>query len=188
MVRLWDPATGEHRRTLTGSYRRPAWLGGLAVAFSPNGQLLASASNGDNDRALWDLATGEHRRTGYRPRRRDLDGVAFSPDGTACLAGGDKTVRLSDRHRRAPPAPSPATTAGSQRGVQPGRAAASHRQPRRDGAAMGPGHRRLGLLTGHTGKVSGVAFSRTAQLLARRRLVAGTVRLWDPATGKHAAP
>ena len=56
-VRLWDPATGEHRRTLAGHDDVVE-----AVAFSPDGRLLAT---GDNDRTvrLWDPATGEHRRT-----------------------------------------------------------------------------------------------------------------------------
>ena len=40
------------------------------------------------------------------------------------------------------PAPSPATPTGHRGGVQPGRAPARHRQRRRDGAAVGPGHRR----------------------------------------------
>jgi WD40 repeat protein len=40
-ARLWDPATGEHRRTLTG---HDAVVAG--VAFSPDGRLLATAGIG----------------------------------------------------------------------------------------------------------------------------------------------
>ena len=38
-VRLWDPATGEHRRTLAAHGEV------TGVAFSPDGQLLASCSD-----------------------------------------------------------------------------------------------------------------------------------------------
>ncbi|KAK4675111.1 NACHT and WD40-domain containing NOD-like receptor 5 [Podospora pseudoanserina] len=56
-VRLWDVATGEHRRTLEG---HNSYI--IAVAFSPDGATLASGSD-DMTVRLWDVATGEHRRT-----------------------------------------------------------------------------------------------------------------------------
>ena len=96
-VRLWDPATGEHRRTLTGHSGCV-----LAVAFSPDGRLLASGSE-DGTVRLWDPATGGHRHT-LTGHAGTVHAVAFSPDGRLLASGGDKTVRLWDpatgEHRR----------------------------------------------------------------------------------------
>jgi WD40 repeat protein len=64
-----------------------------AVAYSPKGQTLATAS-GDHTVKLWNTSTGQERIT-LKGHKDAVLAVAFSPDGQTLATGGwDKTVKL----------------------------------------------------------------------------------------------
>lgn len=64
----------------------------LAIAFSPDGKLLASASR-DRSVRLWDLATGQVKQTLAVPEEKPA-ALAFSRDGR-WLAVGDLAMQVS---------------------------------------------------------------------------------------------
>jgi WD40 repeat protein len=68
----------------------------MSVAFSPDGQTIASASS-DRTVRLWDRQ-GNPIGTPFQGHEDWVRSVAFSPDGqTIASASSDRTVRLWDR-------------------------------------------------------------------------------------------
>lgn len=151
----FDPAVG----TLSGHSNKVT-----SIAFSPDGKLLASASD-DLSILLWDTTTWElvgaplsgHREgapcegEGYFRIfcSGEINSLAFNPDGSLLAsAGRDMTVRLWDPYT---------------------------------GEPIGEP------LTGHEDWVSHVAFSPDGLMLASASWDQ-TIRIWDPSTGELITP
>ncbi|KAF8544991.1 WD40-repeat-containing domain protein [Trichophaea hybrida] len=159
-----------------------------SVAFSPDGQLLASASF-DNKVLLWDLSTGAtiggiHGHSSYEEFPW-VSPVMFSPDSKLLASGShDGTVRLWD--------PFTVSSHGILEGHSSSISAVAFSP---DGNLLASGsydktimlwdpltgatHRTI---NGHSDCVSAVAFSPDSRLLASGSHD-HTVRLWDTSTG-----
>ena len=157
-----------------------------AVAFSPDGLLLASAS-GHMSVRLWDPASGRSVGPPLAGHTGRVTGVAFNPYRRLLASVGDNTVRLWDP-ATAQPVSAPLT--GHTRPVTTvafspdGRLLASASQDNTvrlwDPATAQPVSAPF---AGHTDWITSVAFSPDGRLLASASYD-NTVRLWDPATGR----
>jgi eukaryotic-like serine/threonine-protein kinase len=163
-------------RTLTGHTNDVS-----AVAFSPDGTLLATGSS--QTARLWNAATGQTIRT--LTGHTNGPAVAFSPDGTLLATGSSQTARLWD-----------IATGQTIRTLtgHAGPVSAVAFSP--DGTVLATGSRdqtarlwdaatgqTIRTLTGHAGPVSAVAFSPDGTVLATGSRD-GTTRLCDAATGQ----
>jgi WD40 repeat protein len=90
-ARLWEVASGQERTRLT--HDDTVW----AVAFSPDGRQLASASE-NGIVHVWEVASGELVRELASPEDQfcNVHTVAFSPDGRQLASSGGGPVRVWD--------------------------------------------------------------------------------------------
>jgi uncharacterized protein with WD repeat len=151
-----------------------------AIAFSPNGQLMASGSY-DGTVKLWNVERRREIATLTGRWSADVFAVAFSPDGKLVASGDyDKTVKLWDVERQ--------TEITALKGHGDGVSAVAFSP---DGKLIASGswdntvklwdiERRteVATLKGHGDDVNAVAFNPDGRLIASGSRD-GTVKLWD---------
>ncbi len=191
--------TGAPITILTGHFNNVG-----CVAFSPDGQTLASGSSGNSVSTsrtdftirLWNVLTGQHRAV-LNGHTNGIKSIAFSPDGQTLASGGaDSTIRLWDPHT----GQHKTTLIGHKGPVvcvafsPDGKILASttgyttYRRVKNTDYAIWLWDLNTGKHTetyvGHTEEVNSIAFSPDGKTLASASKD-NTIRLWDIQTGKN---
>jgi serine/threonine protein kinase len=163
-----------------------------AVAFSPHGDLLATAGD-DRSIRIWDVATGKRKQR--IPHDSEVYCIAFSPDGeTLAWGGADRSVTLLDL-KAANDVKKRTIAAGGQATIArlafapDGKTIATvgYRQAAAILWDVRSGRERVALAEGHTEFINAVAFSPDSETVATAS-DDRTARLWNAATGTSKAP
>jgi WD40 repeat protein len=180
-LRFWDAATGKELRRLKSPERNAS-----AVAFSPDGKLVATWSVVSGRISLWDVARLKETRA-IRTWHPGVECVAFSPDGKGLVSAGGSSLVLWD-----------VATGARRWHVQGGYCLSYQVEFAPDGRTLACGGqdgkirlfdaatgKELRRFAGHGGSVYAVAFAPGGRVLASRGH--GDVRLWEADSGKQLA-
>jgi WD40 repeat protein len=178
LIRIWDHDLAGEAHTFRGD---PQMVG--AVAFSPDGLLVASAG-GSGRVSLWNGSGGLESRALTAPA--SLQAVAYGPDGKRlAAAGSDGRVLVWDLSDAS--APPSVYEAHRERvlcvAILPdGHTLATGGNDRTVQLIDLAGNTAPVTLRGHGGPVTALAARQDGQLLATASSTDDAIRLWDPAT------
>ncbi|MGW6742446.1 nSTAND1 domain-containing NTPase [Streptomyces sp. NPDC055025] len=184
-VRLWNTADGADKGTINIAGQVGPLDFMQAMAFSPDGETLATGHSNDGAVRLWDVATRKVKDT-LTGHTGGVNAVAFSPNGDFLATGsGDRSVRVWNGDTGAPMgvfnhpdavyevafAPDGTTIATGTTGGT---------------VRLWDGYTReiQSILIGHTGDLDEMIYSSDGATLITGSWD-GTVRVWDTASGKN---
>jgi WD40 repeat protein/predicted Ser/Thr protein kinase len=179
-INLFELRTGQYIRTLSGHSH---WVN--SVAFSPDGQVIASGS-WDNSIKLWQVQTGRKLRT-LSGHASSVNSVAFSPDGQVIASGGsDNSIKLwqVQTGRELRTLSGHASSVYSVAFSPDGQVIASGGSDNSIKLWQVQTGRELRTLSGHASSVYSVAFSPDGQVIASGSSD-NSIKLWQLQTGRE---
>jgi len=181
-TRVWDASTGKALLALP-THAQPTGTVHHAVAFSPDGKLLATGGGGATQ--IWDMTTGKALLT-LSGQTGTTFSIAFSPDGKRLATGGGAAAQVWDAStgKALLTLAGQAGTTFSVAFSPDGRRVAAGRMDKTAKVWDVDTGQVLFTFSGHGGIVYSVAFSPDGTRLATASADA-TVKVWDVSSVKE---